>query len=235
VESSVDLKKLSRDAIDRAMGRIALMKFFPASDISARATVMLELIEMCSTDEQVEWLGNRVTALYTEWPGLRELRAVFCSKFKPADGIEVYSADTRFIDGIPSERQISEGQESVPGRLTPGTRLQIAGKVEKMPEADLEQLHNETIGALLESTAPMQPGRRDWIAAKRLAAILDGNGEEATKLTAQLAAMNPRTAEERDAIKAAEREIAEAKPTLTAEEKARRIAEIENAIGKKSA
>jgi hypothetical protein len=100
-----------------------------------------------------------------------------------------------------------------------------------MPKADLEQLHNETIGALLESTAPIQPSRRDWIAAKRLAAILDGNGEEATKLTAQLAAISPRTREEREAIQEAEREIAEAKPTLTTEEKARRIAEIETALG----
>ena len=34
---------------------------------------------------------------------MREVRAVFCSKFKPADGIDVYSAV--YLDGIPSEKE----------------------------------------------------------------------------------------------------------------------------------
>jgi hypothetical protein len=207
---------------------------------------------MATSDEQVIWLGHRLLQLYPkQWPGIVELRACFCKRFKPADGVEVKSA-TYFSEGFPTEAELGP----VPGLCLPPTRseiealegstmsrqleagetgqrrqLQIVGRVEKMPKADLEQLHNETIGALLESTAPIQPSRRDWIAAKRLAAILDGNGEEATKLTAQLAAISPRTREEREAIQEAEREIAEAKPTLTTEEKARRIAEIETALG----
>jgi hypothetical protein len=132
----VNLNRLSRDVIDRAMGRIALMKFFPSSDTVARATVMLELIQMCSTDDQVEWLSKRLTVLYTEWPGLRELRAVFCSKFKPADKIEVNSADARFIDGIPSEQPAEEWKPA----LESGQRLLTGGTEEFSADPELDEL-----------------------------------------------------------------------------------------------
>jgi hypothetical protein len=139
----VDLNRLSRDVIDRAMGRIALMKFFPSSDTVARATVMLELMQMCSSDDQVEWLSKRLSALYTEWPGLRELRAVFCSKFKPHDGVETNSADARFIDGIPREEPDKEWRPA----LEPGQRL-LTGETEQF-SADPEL--EKTIHLLAES------------------------------------------------------------------------------------
>jgi hypothetical protein len=210
------------------VGELTLLRFFP-SDPIARTALVREICDMAASEDQVRWLITRMLKLYQVWPGLGEVRATFCSKFKPRDGVERYSEV--YPDGIPSERLIGD-RDTAQRQITGEGRLQIAGKVERMPEADIEQLHNETIGALLESSAPIQPGRRDWIAAKRLAAILDGRGEEAARLTAQLAAMNPRTREERDAIKEAEREIAEAKPTLTEEEKARRVTEIETALGK---
>jgi hypothetical protein len=243
---------LSQEVINETVARISLMPFFPSSDPGARAIITKEIIQMATSDEQVIWLGYRMQQLYPkQWPGIVELRACFCKRFKPADGVEVNTATYFQEGGFPTEAELGpvpglclpptlSEREALAAGTTPlleagsstGKTLQIVGRVEKMAEADLEQLHNETVGALLESTAPIQPSRRDWIAAKRLAAILDGNGDEATKLTAQLAAMNPRTAEEREAIKAAEREIAEAKPTLTEEEKTRRIAEIEIALGK---
>ncbi len=228
-------KQFTREVVDKTIGRLALLKFFPASDIVARAVAMTELMEMCETDEQVDWLGKRMSALYTEWPGLRELRAVFCSKFKPADGVEVDSTDPRYVDGIPSERELS-APESARAQLTSGRApLQIVGNEEQIPAEDLEQFHAETIGAVLEAHTPMPPTQRDWIAAKRLAAILDGRGEDAARLTNQLNATNPRKREEREAIREAERQIAEAKPTLTEEEKARRIQDIEAALKPKTA
>ena len=123
------------------MVRISLMKFFPSSDTVARATVMLELMQMCSTDDQVEWLSKRLTALYTEWPGLRELRAVFCFKFKPFDKIEVNSADPRFIDGIPSENPALGWKPAA--ALESGQRL-LNGNVEAFTvDPELEKLVSE--------------------------------------------------------------------------------------------
>jgi hypothetical protein len=210
------------------VGELTLLRYFPADPI-ARTALVREICDMADTEDQVRWLVTRMLKLYQVWPGLGEVRATFCSKFKPRDGIERYSEV--YADGIPSERLISD-RDSAQRQLTGKGRLQIAGKVEKMPAEDLEQLHTETIGAVLEAHPAMQPDRRDWIAAKRMAAILDGRGEEAARLTSQLNALNPRTREEREAIKEAERQIAESKPTLTAEEKSRRIAEIEAALPK---
>ncbi len=247
---------LTQEVIDLTVARIALMPFFPSSDSGARGTVSKEIADMATSDEQVKWLGHRFIQLYPkQWPGIVELRACFCKRFRPADGVEVESA-IYFNEGYPTEAQLgpvpglclpltrSEIEARNAGTVTPqleaaqgssGKVLQIAGKVEQMPAADLEQLHNETVGTLLESTTPIEPGPRDWIAAKRLAAILDGRGEEAARLTHQLNGLNPRRAEEREGIREAERQIAEAKPTLTQEEKARRIQEIETALKPKSA
>ena len=84
-----------------AINRLATLRYFP-SDKGVKVELAKMLNEMCSTDEQVEWLANRTTQLYTEWLGPAELRAVMCSRYCPADGIEADSAV--FSEGIPSER-----------------------------------------------------------------------------------------------------------------------------------
>lgn len=77
------------------------LKYFP-SDPHARTGIAEEIAEMASDIEQVRWLVQRVPKLHSDWPAMREVRAVFCSKFKPKDGIEVYSQV--YVDGIPSEK-----------------------------------------------------------------------------------------------------------------------------------
>jgi len=93
---------LSKEAVEQAASEIYLMPFFPSSDIQARAMLMRYFFDLCHTDEQVIWLGKRYVTLFPKWAGLRELRAVASAKFKPRDGIEVYSET--YIDGIPSEK-----------------------------------------------------------------------------------------------------------------------------------
>jgi len=88
------------DVVNELVGSLALMRFFP-SDLYARAALVETLGEMCETEDQVRWLVKRVRALYGEWPGEREMRACYCARFKPKDGIDVGSSV--FLDGIPSE------------------------------------------------------------------------------------------------------------------------------------
>lgn len=92
---------ISPNVLDMAVARIGLMPFFPQSD-AARAVVALELAAMCGSDDQVNWLATRFTTLFKRWPGLAELRAVLCSKFRPLDGVEANSV--AFPDGCPSEK-----------------------------------------------------------------------------------------------------------------------------------
>ncbi len=89
------------DDLKRAVGTLRLMRFSPLADADTASALMEELARMCPGLEALEWLTRRTLQLYTEWPGLRELRAVLCARFKPADRIEVFSQV--YGGGIPPE------------------------------------------------------------------------------------------------------------------------------------
>lgn len=85
-------------------GELTLLRFFP-SDENARAAIVLLVGRMCSNEDQVRWLVQRVLSLCNDWPGPLVLRQILCSKFKPADRIEA-GATASFPEGPPSERRI---------------------------------------------------------------------------------------------------------------------------------
>lgn len=108
---------------------------------------MLELIDMCSSDDQVTWLSYRLVQLYPQqWPGIAELRACFCKRFKPADGIQVNSA---VYDEFPSEAQLGPipglqleasptERDAIETASIPATRQLEAGEVSVDPDLDAE-------------------------------------------------------------------------------------------------
>jgi hypothetical protein len=79
--------------------------FFPAA-YEAQVAIAEQIARMCTTAEQSDWLVGRMLELYTRWPGPREMRAVFCSRYEPKDGIEVDSGV--YADGVPSEHRLLE-------------------------------------------------------------------------------------------------------------------------------
>lgn len=84
------------------IGELSLMKYFP-SEPAARTALVRIVCEMAPDEAHIRWLVNRALKLYAEWPGIMELRACYCSKFKPADGIEAYSQV--YSEGIPTEKE----------------------------------------------------------------------------------------------------------------------------------
>lgn len=89
------------EAIHDAVGRLATLKFFPR-DLRVRMTIGRLMKDFVTNDAQLTWLVGRMLVLYGEWPGPRELRALYCSRFAPRDGIEARSSD--YPDGYPPER-----------------------------------------------------------------------------------------------------------------------------------
>jgi len=89
--------------------QFSLMKFFP-SDPGAKAALSRLLQRMCRSFEEAQWLVDRALDVYGDWPGTSELRALYCSRFKPMDGIEAYSAlfPEGFLNGRPQQQQLSE-------------------------------------------------------------------------------------------------------------------------------
>jgi hypothetical protein len=107
--------------VKRAAGKLAeltLMKFFP-SEKAARAALVAQVCSFATTNEQVDWLVKRALVCYNEWPGIRELRALFCSRWKPADGMEAYSMiypSTENGGGFPHSTQYGPQPQLTPGR-----------------------------------------------------------------------------------------------------------------------
>jgi hypothetical protein len=84
------------------VGELSILKYFP-SDPAARIAVARLAATMANDRNQIRWLITRMTSgLYSEWPGPGEMRACFCSRYKPKDGIDIGSSV--YVDGIPSER-----------------------------------------------------------------------------------------------------------------------------------
>lgn len=123
--------------------KLTALKFFPGEP-QARLAIIEQLGEMCESDEQVEWLVKRMLKLYAEWPGIGELRAVLCSKFKPKDGFESYSLT--FPDGIPSEKP--EKQYALPPASTlalgPGEPISAAPSLNNYVQqlAEMKRMDN---------------------------------------------------------------------------------------------
>lgn len=107
------MSNADQKAIMGAIDRLATLRHFP-TDEGARMAIAKEIVKMCSTTEQVIWLGERMMVLYDSWPGPHELRAVLCSKFAPKDGIEADSRDPRYLEwGIPSEKRAPDEHEPI--------------------------------------------------------------------------------------------------------------------------
>lgn len=105
------------------LSELRVLRYFPADEHALLAVVRM-VNGMADNEEQVDWLVNRmVSGIYAEWPGPQELRACFCSRFKPKDGINAYST---VYDTFPPDPSIKPKQIEAPTQQA--KRLE-AGKV----------------------------------------------------------------------------------------------------------
>jgi len=88
----------------KTLAGLAMLKFFPANNEAVLEGLARLVVGMCENEQQVEWLVDRMTSgLYQEWPGPLEMRAVYCSRYKPKDGLNAYSQV--YPDGIPMSKE----------------------------------------------------------------------------------------------------------------------------------
>lgn len=81
----------------------AIPNFYPR-EAAARSAIAEEIGAMCASPEDAVWLVKRMIRLYSKWPGVIEMRLVYCSGRQPLDGIQAICASQDYPDGIPSER-----------------------------------------------------------------------------------------------------------------------------------
>ena len=76
------------DTVKGLVASFGTMKYFPSDPIVKLALVQL-MADLTDDENQVRWLVKKVRTDYTEWPGEREVRKVFCARFRPKDGIVI--------------------------------------------------------------------------------------------------------------------------------------------------
>ena len=96
--------KPTEKQIQAAVGRLGCLAFFP-SDAAARGQIMRILARMVGTVDQLQWLCGTMVDQVGTWHGPMELRGVFCSRFKPADGVEASCVLTPGFTAMDSEAQ----------------------------------------------------------------------------------------------------------------------------------
>ncbi len=118
-----------------AVERLSCLSMFPSAD-GARTEIMRLIDRMVSTPEQLEWLVRTMVDQVGEWKGPRELRAVLCTRFKPADGIGADSelpgfraADIEAENASRPVREITAGPEDFP---IDDIRRQIEERVKRL-------------------------------------------------------------------------------------------------------
>jgi hypothetical protein len=106
------------------VAELSVLPRFPY-DQDARLMILRTLSEMVKDEEALDWLIRRAVNLWNKWEGIRELRAIYCSRYYPGDGIETTSAI--YTDGVPPD-------PALPRLALP------AGKFEGWPKEELEAI-----------------------------------------------------------------------------------------------
>ena len=109
------------------VAELSVLPRFPF-DQDARLMVLRTLTEMVQDEAALDWLVQRAVNLWSKWEGIRELRAIYCSRFHPGDGIETTSA--LYTDGVPPDPSLPRLALPAPADLNtwPKEELEAIGK-----------------------------------------------------------------------------------------------------------
>lgn len=119
-----------------------LMDYFPGES-GARTAIGDQIRKMANDAAQADWLVGRMATLYRRWPGAREMRAVFCSKYLPRDAVDTLGSEI-YPDGIPSEKETAAGGALAP----PSLKMLHGGKEPPEGAVSAAKSIDDTIKAL---------------------------------------------------------------------------------------
>lgn len=64
-----------------------VIPYFP-SDEAGQLIIMRQMERFVSHAHELRWLVDTATGVMRKWESIPELRGLYCTRFKPADGIE---------------------------------------------------------------------------------------------------------------------------------------------------
>jgi len=116
--------------------RLQILKYFPVDDEQGHVKQELARLfeRMVETPEQLEWLVSTLIDQVGTYPGTEQIRAVYCTRYKPLDGIEANLSPEMPLYRTAEECEATEKHRAF---IEPSTRREIAGEVSRKPEPDL--------------------------------------------------------------------------------------------------
>lgn len=135
-----------------AVVRLHALKYYPVDISGAADEGMARLFHrMIETPEQLHWLCDTLIDRVGFYPGTEQIRAIFCTRFKPLDGIEANVSPELPI--YRSEEQC-EAVDKTKAFIESPTLRQIAGTVERDADTDLRG-RLKSVGLILEKVGVM--------------------------------------------------------------------------------
>ena len=78
--------KITNENLAAALVQLSMLRFFPQGQ--AQKAIALYLEQLCGRADRLHWLVSELVNHVGEWPGPAQVRGLFCSRYRPADGIE---------------------------------------------------------------------------------------------------------------------------------------------------
>jgi hypothetical protein len=156
------------------------LDFYPGKDTGGRLLIAEEIRSMVHSQEEGLWLAQRMLRLYRKWPGIRELRTVYCASGRiPLDAIESTAESLVFPEGIPSELPAPQDQKYIgPG---PGEAASAAESVSLTVEALVKSKSLQNAGKRVAvPTIPLLP-KANRITPADIAQAIEVNRNRAAK------------------------------------------------------
>jgi hypothetical protein len=157
---------ITKEQAAAAVSRMAILKYFP-SETPPRAEIAKLLIRMVDNDKHLAWLIDTIVSRLNEWPGPNELRGVFCTRFKPADGIEANCS----IAGFTAE----DGEAAASYQQIEAPRAQkmlVAGEVAELVDGKWKPLGKVEVDPISRAQERIQLEAKRDEAHRRLGDIL---------------------------------------------------------------
>ena len=103
------------EAIEQAVRDLSILRFFPLHGPRRAASVYSRsfLDRIVDEEYRLAWLVHTLTDYVGEWPGPAQLRALYATRYRPADGIEGTHCAIAGFTPMDSERASLEAHENV--------------------------------------------------------------------------------------------------------------------------
>ena len=106
--------KPSRERVFAVVGTLAeVIPFFPQKEL-ALDLITEAVLEFVGTEEQLDWFARAAVRSLSKYEGVPQLRALFCSKYAPADGlppaVEIPGYTEEELEARFRQREIAENQ-----------------------------------------------------------------------------------------------------------------------------